>query len=556
MLSVFAVAPAQAQTVTLVSNTGLHSSGHSAATENLVWAQGFTTGSASNGYTLSSIELARHQSATSVSSTQSTTIKAQLWSAATGGKPDSKVADLTAPSTIGAGATASFRAPSNTRLTAGTTYFVVIYTVGALDLLLSAVEDNSEHSGGQAGWSIADHPWALSNDEPGANPTWVKPHDSSLQIAVKGLVVRTAVDGTLTVGDGGSWKGFQATPSVGQLSDDDFTYVGVGYRILSLRLTNSGFLALHLNKALPREWGLVLNVGGTKFRFANAVLSTGPGHEGVIAGWGYANQGVTPPSWSVGDTVTVKLDEPTAAAVKLSVGPNPVREGSPVIVEACLPALPQGRTRIPVTLSHGTSEAGDWGVSWSGQTDGSLPIRTAESITIDDWFQSSCGSVNIPTHRDSDTEDETFTVALDVGNLPPGVQPGSPASVQVTIQDLTDLAEVTLRAVRRAVAEGSPVELQVALTKPLATDVEIPLRVTWTTSELADHGFIRSITIAAGWTTGSGTIRTHRDDDTDDERFSVAVFMPDLPSGVAPGTPSDVGITIVDGRTPACGRLT
>ena len=119
--------------------------------------------------------------------------------------------------------------------------------------------------------------------------------------------------------------------------------------------------------------------------------------------------------------------------------------------------------------------------------------------------------------------------------------------MEVTIQDLQDWPKVTLRAVHNAVAEGSPVQLQAVLTKPLASAVEIPLRVRWVTSERDDHGFIRSITIAAGSTSGSGTIRTREDADTDDERFQVAVVQPDLPSGVAAGSPSTVGITIVDG---------
>ena len=252
----------------------------------------------------------------------------------------------------------------------------------------------------------------------------------------------------------------------------------------------------------------------------------------------------------------MSLGEPAPAAVMLSVRPNPVNEGSSASVEACLPALPQqGRTvRIPVTLSHGDSanpsedpsEDGDWGVSLTGDTDGRLPIRTTDTIAISGWLQRACGVVNIPTHRDSDSDDETFTVALG-SNLPPGVQAGSPASVKVTIQDLSNWAKVTLRAARSTVAEGSPVELQAVLTKPLATDVVIPLRVRGVTSETADHGFIRSITIAAGATSGSGTIRTHEDDDSDDERFQVAVVQPDLPSGVAAGRPSTVGITIADG---------
>ena len=369
----------------------------------------------------------------------------------------------------------------------------------------------------------------------------------------EGPPLETVVSRTMTVGNGGSWKGFRASSNTGALDNANFTYGGVDYRILGLRLTNTGgFLILHLNKGVDRKWGLVLVVGGTRFPLADAALFTG-NYEGVMASWGYGNLpgSPTPPSWSVGQTVSVSLGEPAPAAVKLSVRPNPVNEGSSASVEACLPALPQqGRTvRIPVMLSHGgasdeasanPSEDGDWGVSLTGDTDGRLPIRTTESIAISGWLQRACGTVNIPTHPDSDPDDEYFTVTLDTDNLPPGVQAGSPpqAPVEVRIRDLSNLPEVTLRAVRRTVAEGSPVELQAVLTKPLATDVAIPLRVRFVTSETADHGFIRSITIPAGSTTGSGTIRTHEDADTDDERFQVGVIQPDLPEDVAPGSPS------------------
>ncbi len=378
---------------------------------------------------------------------------------------------------------------------------------------------------------------------------WTTPAEGTPRAAVQPKAT-TAVLGNMTVGDGGKWKGFRADPSVGALSDADFTYGGVDYRILGLRLTNSGgYLYLHLNKALARNWGLVLNVGDSRFRIADAALFRG-NYEGVLAGWGYSNQGETAPTWTVGQSVPVSLGTLTSSTVKLSVSPNPVAEGASATVEACLSALPQGTVRIPVTLSHGDSanrsEDGDWGVSLSGDTDGRLPVHTAYSIAISGWLQRACGVVNIPTHPDSDSDDETFRVALDTTRLPPGVRAGSPALVVVTIQEPRNWPKVTLRAAHGAVAEGSPVELQVTLEKPLATDVEIPLRVRFVRSESGDHGFLRSITIAAGSTTGSGTIRTYEDDDTEDEYFQVGVIQPDLPSGVAPGSPSTVGIVIVD----------
>ena len=492
----------------------------------------------------------------------------------------------------------------------------------------------------------------------------------------------TVWSATMTVGDGGKWKGFQAT-STGQLSDGDFTYGGVTYTISSLRLTNSGgHLYLQLNEALARS--LVLRVGTSQFPLADAALSRGPGYAGVMASWAFT--GLT---WSVGGTVSLSLVRPATvrlssnrlsegsapegstawvkatlsealshdvtipvtltdntaeptdhgtlsgitikagettgrgtittaqdadvedelftvalgtlptgyvavwpgsvqirilddegewtAQVSLSATPNPVREGSSVSVEACLrnggrSAVPKGTLRIPVALSHGSSEPGDWGNSLSGHTDGRRPIRTAHSIAISGSHQRSCGVVNIPTHRDSDPDDETFTVALNTANLPPGVQAGSPASVDVTIEDLRDWTTPTVslsasqnpvnyanipRSLTHAhgtaeslsvspnpVAEGSDVLVTATLSSTLSTDVTIPLSLSNGTAEDGDYGSLSSITILAGFLSATGTITTTDDADADDETFTVALGT--LPSGVAAGSSSSVTITITD----------
>ena len=66
---------------------------------------------------------------TAPTAAQRATIRAELWSAATGGTPGSKLADLTVPSTVAVG-TVSFAAPPDTTLAASTTYFFLVYTVG------------------------------------------------------------------------------------------------------------------------------------------------------------------------------------------------------------------------------------------------------------------------------------------------------------------------------------------------------------------------------------------------------------------------------------------
>ena len=463
-LSPFAAAPAAADV--LASNINQRHTFLAQANSD-AFAQAFTTGNAGgSGYVLDSIEVGRFLWR-SLTSQELAYVKGELWSSRSNGEPGSKIADLTPAASLGVDDSnqpfAPFAAPAGTRLDGNTTYYFVTYTTRtmvdsdndpAYNIRLTASNDVDPETETLSGWSIAGHCLVVANGN--AAPTassWGARciQDTSLRVRVNGSVAANAVSGTMTVGDGGSWKGFQATPSIGQLPGAGFTYGGVRYRILGLRLTNSGgYLDLHLDKDVDRDrkWGLVLNVGGSEFKLADAVLSTGPGYEGVIAGWAYSNLNGSPnpPSWSVGDTVAVSLGVPTSTTlptVKLSVRPT-VKEGSWVSVEACLSALPQqsGTMRIPVTLSHGSSETGDWGVSRSGQTDGSLPVHTAYSIAISGLSgKPACGVVGIPTHWDDDRDDETFTVALDRANLPPGVLPGTP-SKGVTILDQVENARL------------------------------------------------------------------------------------------------------------------
>ena len=115
-LSPFAAGTAEAQTpTTLVSSIGQTKAANPLDTSTDSTAQGFTTGGDASGYVLAAIEL-NFQDA--INSSQMATVRAELWSAATGGGPGSKLADLTAPSSIAAGANAVFTAPANTRTAA------------------------------------------------------------------------------------------------------------------------------------------------------------------------------------------------------------------------------------------------------------------------------------------------------------------------------------------------------------------------------------------------------------------------------------------------------
>ncbi len=103
---------------------------------------------------------------------------------------------------------------------------------------------------------------------------------------------------------------------------------------------------------------------------------------------------------------------------------------------------------------------------------------------------------------------------------------------------------VSLSVSPNPVDEGQPVTVTARLSGALANSVSIPLALTAGTAEAGDFGTLANITIAAGRTTGSGTIATAQDADEDDETFTVLLGA--LPREVTMGDPSSVEVTIID----------
>ncbi len=138
-------------------------------------------------------------------------------------------------------------------------------------------------------------------------------------------------------------------------------------------------------------------------------------------------------------------------SVTLSASPNPVREGFPVTVTARVSTALSSDVTIPLTLTPGTADEGDYG--------------SLSSIEIEAGATS--GSDKISTTEDEDTYYETFTVAL--GGLPPSLQAGNPSSVEVTIWDTTPTNEdptVTAYCDPCRVGPGGEVRLTAVATDP------------------------------------------------------------------------------------------
>ncbi len=108
-------------------------------------------------------------------------------------------------------------------------------------------------------------------------------------------------------------------------------------------------------------------------------------------------------------------------AVTLSAAPNPVAEGASVTVAATVssPIVGGAEVRIPLTVTDGTAEPGDRGTATE------IRIRRNEVSN----------TVLITTAEDADSDDETFTVAIDTDNLPSALVAVNPSSVEIEIRD-------------------------------------------------------------------------------------------------------------------------
>ncbi len=226
---------------------------------------------------------------------------------------------------------------------------------------------------------------------------------------------------------------------------------------------------------------------------------------------------------------------PRAITVSLSASPNPLVEGGDVTLTAKLeigdlPTILQYDFFIPLRVTRETSEEGDHG--------------SVDGISISKY--NSSGTAVIPTHRDGDGDDEFFTVSIGVPQPPVRVKGGA-GSVRVRIAE-REPPLVTLAASPNPVHEGNEVTLTARLSQAMSTDLTVLVTVTRVDSEEEDHGTVGSITIPRGQTAGTRTIATTRDEDTDDERFTVSLGSVPLPA--AAGSPTSVEVTIADRTEP------
>ena len=132
------------------------------------------------------------------------------------------------------------------------------------------------------------------------------------------------------------------------------------------------------------------------------------------------------------------------------------------------------------------------------------------------------------TAQDSTTKDYTVTITRQEAPIVHNTKP-----------------TVSLSASPNPVLEGNPVAVTATLSRALPSDVTIPVRLQLgEVTETGDVGTLNSITIAAGSTTGAGTLTTTADADSGTEVFTIG--MGQLPATVSRGIPSTVRVIIFE----------
>ena len=231
---------------------------------------------------------------------------------------------------------------------------------------------------------------------------------------------------------------------------------------------------------------------------------------------------------------------PAALNVNYSAAAYRVSEGSQVRVTVNFSGAAPSALQIPVTVSRGSAESGDYRTS--GLSGGRLSVpRGANSARF-----------TLSALQDSDTADET--VNLGFGALPAGFTLGTVRQATVTIVD-NDPApvaplqpSVAFSAARYEVSEGQGINIRITLSASAGHNLDIPLVVSRGTAEGGDYrvsglqsGILR---LGQGFTSQSISLTAREDDDRDDERVDLSFAT--LPAGLVQGQPATATVIIRD----------
>ena len=178
--------PASAQTtITLVSNTG-QADGDTGGLGSNDHAQAFTTGGHAAGYKLTGVDIEFASVAAFA-----TAYAVSIWTDSSG-SPGTSVGTLTRPASLTHTALNSYTSSSGIDLAASTTYFVIVDSSSGERNSLQNTASDSEDTGGQSGFSIANG--SVYRTRTATTGAWTA-YTQSKKIAIKGYA-KTATDTT------------------------------------------------------------------------------------------------------------------------------------------------------------------------------------------------------------------------------------------------------------------------------------------------------------------------------------------------------------------------
>ena len=241
-------------------------------------------------------------------------------------------------------------------------------------------------------------------------------------------------------------------------------------------------------------------------------------------------------------TVTIK-DDDACPSVLFDAASHTVFEGTSHVFQVRLSTSGNQRHSVPVTVTNGTAESGDYTVT--GLTNGAVEFpggRTYVRLTI-------------AANQDADCDDETVTLGL--GTLTDGLTAGTPSTLTVTLDDDDGgpgCSPVKFSALAYSATEGSTATVTVQLGRALASSVTVPVSVSAGTAESGDYAVSGlpsgGLAFAAGEMSKTFTITAAQDADCADETVELAFGT--LPAGVSRGLNPSATLTLRDDDT-SCG---
>ena len=230
--------------------------------------------------------------------------------------------------------------------------------------------------------------------------------------------------------------------------------------------------------------------------------------------------------------VTIK-DDDACPSVLFDAASHTVFEGTSHVFQVQLSTSANERRSVPVTITNGTAESGDYTVT--GVTNGAVTFPGGRTYV----------RVTIAANQDADCDDETVTFGL--GTLTDGLTAGTPSTLTVTLDDDdtgTGCTPVKFSALAYSGKDGLPSTVTVQLSRAASASVTIPVTVTPATGYTVSGLTNGSLTFAAGETSKTFTITGAYDDDCDGKTLQLGFGT--LPAGVSRGLNPAATLTIAD----------